>query len=283
MKSVRILANAKINLSLDVLGKRPDGYHSVRMIMQEIPLADDVRIDVSNGDGIEIFCNTPGVPCDERNLAHKAARIFADETKIKANIKIFIDKKIPAAAGMAGGSSDAAAALKGLNRIFGEPLSGEDLLKLGLKIGADVPFCIRGGCAVAEGIGEVLTPAPPLKNAFLVVAKPDFAVSTKWVYENLDLGKVEKRPQTEKVIEGLKSGNLRKIADSTANVLESVTEREYPVISEYKDCMITSGAVFAMMSGSGPTVFGVFDHESNAKAAYSLMESKTKDSFLLKL
>lgn len=224
MKS-EIKANAKINLSLDILGKLPNGYHKVEMIMQSIPLSDTVTIETEDGEGIEIFCEKQGVPTDSRNSAYKAARIFMDKAGIKAHIKITIDKKIPAAAGMAGGSTDAAAVFKGLNNIFGEPLCDEELLTACTEVGADVPFCFMGGCALAEGIGEVLTPVLPLKDVHIVAAKPDFEVSTKWVYENFKTDNADKRPDTKEVLRAVACGNLTDLAKYTANVLESVTEK----------------------------------------------------------
>ena len=280
---VSLCAEAKINLSLDILGKLPNGYHSVKMIMQSIPICDTVTVEETEGEGIELICEKDGVPTDNRNTAYKAAQLFLEKTDIKRKIKITLDKKIPAAAGMAGGSTDAAAVLKGLNQLFDEPLSKEEILELCVKIGADVPFCYLGGCAVCEGIGEVLTPIKPLENAYLIIAKPDFEVSTKWVYENFKMDNVSKRPQTSAVIDAVETGNLKALRENTANVLESVTEREYPVIKEYKEILSQKGAVLSMMSGSGPTVFGIFDNETKAQNAYNIMKELTKDTFLLKI
>ncbi len=280
MKTV-IKADAKINLSLDILGKLPNGYHSVEMIMQTIPLSDTVTVEAEDGEGIEIFCDKEGVPTDSRNSAYKAAKLFLEETKLCAKVKITLDKKIPAAAGMAGGSTDAAAVLRGLNNLFNSPLDDEKLSALCLKIGADVPFCLMGGCALSQGIGEVLTPIAPLKGAYIVVAKPEFEVSTKWVYENLRLDKVSRRPDTKAVIDAIAKGDLKTLAEKTANVLETVTEKEYSVITEYKEKLKEKGAILSMMSGSGPTVFGIFDSEEKAKAAYEEAKTWTKDAFLL--
>lgn len=283
MKSVTIKAPAKINLSLDILGKLPNGYHSVEMIMQSIPLFDTVTVDADYGSGIELFCDKEGVPTDSRNTAYKAAELFLSESKIKSKIKITIDKKIPAAAGMAGGSTDAAAVLKALNVIFENPLSDEEILKLCLKIGADVPFCYLGGCALSQGIGEVLTPISPLENAFIVIAKPQFEVSTKWVYQNFKTENVLKHPDTDAVISAISMGDIKKIAENTANVLETVTELEYPIISKYKNLLRENGAVLSMMSGSGPTVFGIFDDEDKANHAFEIMQGLTTDAFILKI
>ncbi len=278
-----VLAQGKINLSLDILGKLPNGYHSVEMVMQAIPLCDRVMIECQAGEGISIVCDKEGVPTDSRNSAYKGAKLFLEETGITARVKITLDKKIPAAAGMAGGSTDASAVLRGLNDIYGKPLKEERLMELCLKIGADVPFCLMGGCALSQGIGEVLTPIVPLKGAYLVVAKPNFDVSTKWVYENLDLAKVTKRPKTQAVISAISEGDLTALAENTANVLETVTEKEYPVISEYKSLLREKGAVLSLMSGSGPTVFGIFEAREKAEEAFESIKKLTQDAFLLEI
>ncbi len=282
MKTV-VLAQGKINLSLDVLKRLENGYHSVEMVMLSVPLCDKVTLEVSEGEGIELLCNKEGVPTDSKNTAYKSARLFLEETKLSAKVKITLEKNIPAAAGMAGGSTDAAAVLKGLNDLFGKPLSEEKLLALCLKIGADVPFCLKGGCALSQGIGEVLTPIAPLTGAYLVIAKPDFEVSTKWVYESLDLSKVTKHPDTKAVIDAIARGDLDALKASTANVLESVTEREYPVISEYKALLYEKGARASLMSGSGPTVFGIFNDKNKAEKGYNALKALTKDAFLLEI
>ena len=283
MKSITAVSNAKINLSLDVLGSRSDGYHEVRMIMQSIPLSDEITVEISDGEGIEILCAHEGVPEDGRNIAYKAASLFLERTGNLAHIKITIDKTIPVAAGMAGGSTNAAAVLKSLNTLFDSPLSEKELLALGLKVGADVPFCLMGGCAISEGIGEILTPIKPLSGAFIVVAKPDFSVSTKWVYSNFIPERIEKHPDTEKVRDAIAKGNIYEIAKYTANVLESVTESKYPVIAEYKKIMSENGAILSMMSGSGPSVFGIFDDKAKAQKTYSLMKDINNETFIIEI
>ena len=283
MKSISLNAPAKINLSLDILGKLPNGYHSVKMIMQTIPLFDTVKIEASSGSGIEIICGKEGVPTDNKNSAYKGAELFLEKANISSKITITLNKKIPAAAGMAGGSTDAAAVLKGLNELFDYPLSEKEILELCLKIGADVPFCYIGGCALSEGIGEVLTPLSPLENAYIVIAKPDFEVSTAWVYQNFKMENVSRHPDTETVISAIKNGDLNELSKSTSNVLETVTEKEYPIITEYKNILKEKGALLSMMSGSGPTVFGIFDDLTSAENAYKEMQNLTKDSFLLKI
>ncbi len=301
MKKITLSAPAKINLSLDILGKRSDSYHEVKMIMHTVPLFDTVTVyaDEIGGENcrncenfencdksqseIELFCTNPDIPTDSRNTAFKAAQLFLCEIGKTAKIHIEIDKKIPSAAGLAGGSTDAAAVFSALNEIYGFPLEKSRLLKLSEKVGADVPFCINGGCALAEGIGEKLTPLAPLKNVWAVIAKPDFEVSTARVYEAYVPERVEKHPDTDSVISALKRGDLESIANHTANVLESVTERKYPVISEYKEYMKNEGAVFTLMSGSGPSVFGIFDNEKSAESAYNFMKAVTDEAYLMKI
>ncbi len=283
MKTLTTSAFAKINLSLDILGKLPNGYHSVEMVMQQIPLCDEVTVTIDDGDGIKLTCNKSDVPTDNKNTAYKAAQLFLEKTGICAKIKIHIDKNIPAGAGMAGGSTDAAAVLKLLNQAFNCPLSKDELLEICLKIGADVPFCFMGGCALSQGIGEILTPVSPLKNAYLVIAKPQFSVSTKWVYQNFKMENVRNRPNTKLVIDSISSGNIKLLNEYSANVLESVTENTYPVISEYKELLNENGSVFSMMSGSGPTVFGIFDNEIMAETAFKSVSKLTPESFILKI
>lgn len=301
MKKATVFAPAKINISLDVLGKRPDGYHEVKMIMHSVPLFDTVTVyaDELGGESCvhcenydncnksqsetELFCTNPNVPTDSRNTAFKAAQIFLEEIGKTAKVHINIDKKIPISAGLAGGSADAAAVFSALNEIYGFPLDKARLLKLSEKVGADVPFCISGGCALSEGIGERLTTIVPLKNVWIVIAKPDFEVSTARVYGAYVPERVEKHPDTDKIISALRSGDLSGIAENTANVLESVTERKYPVISEYKEYLKNEGAIIALMSGSGPSVFGIFDNEKAAESAYNFMKAITDDAYLMKI
>ncbi len=283
MKKLSALAPAKINLSLDILGKLPNGYHSVKMVMQEIPLCDEISVEITDGNSIEIVCDKQGVPTDSSNSAFKAAKLFLEKTELSAGVRITINKKIPAAAGMAGGSTDAAAVFKLLNEMFAYPLNESEILDLCLKIGADVPFCYLGGCALSEGIGEILTPITPLKNAILVIAKPQFEVSTKWVYQNFKIENVKIHPDTDSVIKAIADSDLGTLSRSSANVLETVTETEHPIISDYKRLLKENGAIMAMMSGSGPTVFGIFDNQSLADSAYSVLKELTPDSFLLKI
>lgn len=265
--TVTLKALAKINLGLDVLGRRENGYHDVRMVMQTIYLYDNVTLEKTEEAGIHLTCNLFYLPVDETNIAYKAAKLLMDEFDIKEGVRIALDKHIPVAAGLAGGSANAAAVLVGMNRLFSLGLSQKDLMERGVSLGADVPYCVMRGTVLAEGIGEILTPLPPLPKCCVLIAKPGISVSTKTVYEKLDSQEIEKHPDIDGILEGLDKQDLLKVASSMGNVLETVTIGDYPVIDEIKDVMKEAGALNAMMSGSGPTVFGIFDDRSKAKEA----------------
>lgn len=267
MDKMELKALGKINLGLDVLGKRPDGYHDVRMVMQTIYLYDQITITKRKESGIGLSTNLFYLPVNENNLAYRAAKLLMDEFEIRSGVDIFLEKHIPVAAGMAGGSSNAAAVLYGINRMFDLGLSMEELMKRGVSLGADVPYCIMRGTVLAEGIGEILTPLPPMPRCQIVVAKPPVSVSTKMVYEKIDSRRIVEHPDIDGIIEGLKEGDVTKIASRMGNVLEQVTMEEYPVIDKIKKLMNEGGAKGAMMSGSGPTVFGIFTEKSLAKKA----------------
>lgn len=274
MDMLELKALGKINLGLDVLGKRENGYHDVRMVMQTVYLYDQIHMKKEEKPGISINTNLYYLPVNENNLVYKAAKLLIDEFDIKEGIKIGLDKHIPVAAGMAGGSSDAAAVLFGMNRMFGLGLSREELMDRGVKIGADVPYCIMRGTVLAEGIGEILTPLPAMPKCTVLLAKPPVAVSTKLVYEKLDSMNIIEHPNIDGILEGLKHQNLHEIASNMGNVLEEVTVSEYPVIERIKDEMKASGALNAMMSGSGPTVFGIFDNRNQARLAMQRIKQK---------
>lgn len=264
---MRLKAFAKINLGLDVVRKREDGYHEVRMIMQTVDIFDRLEMEVTDGDKITISSNLSFLPNDGNNLCHKAAKLLFDEFGIKKGLNINLEKKIPVAAGMAGGSSDAAAVLVGVNKLFGLKLSMQELMDRGVKIGADVPYCVMRGTALSEGIGEILTPLSPMPHCYIVVAKPKINVSTRFVYENLRLDIIEKHPDIDGMTEAIKNGNLAGVAERLSNVLETVTVREYPVIEEIKTFLKDMGAMNALMSGSGPTVFGIYGDRMSAYEA----------------
>ena len=277
---VRVRAHGKINLGLDVLRKREDGYHEVHMIMQQVGLYDNIEIKYLGmcTDGkryIEIETNLKYLPVNENNLAYKAAQMLMDEFNIMESISIKIRKMIPVAAGMAGGSADAAAVLKGVNKIFGLGLNSKQLMERGIKLGADIPYCIMGGTAVAEGIGEILTPIKNMPSCYIVLAKPGISISTKFVYGNLKVDEIENHPDIDGIINHINNGNLHGMASMMGNVLEKVTIDEYPIINELKKIMIELGAINSIMSGSGPTVFGIFDDVTIAKKAYNALKSNS--------
>ena len=270
---ISLKALAKINLGLDVVRRREDGYHEVRMIMQTIQLYDRLDIKRTQEPGIQIQTNLSFLPVNENNLIYKAAKLLMDEFSITDGVSVKLDKRIPVAAGMGGGSTDAAAMLIGVNRLFSLGLTKRQLMERGVQIGADVPYCIMRGTALAEGIGEALSPLPPMVKCPVLIAKPSISVSTKFVYQNLKLDDTTIHPDIDRLIDDIKAKNLHDIAAHMGNVLETVTIPNYPVIDEIKKHMLSNGAVGAMMSGSGPTVFGLFDDEDTAKKAYKAMRS----------
>ncbi|HHU62788.1 MAG TPA: 4-(cytidine 5'-diphospho)-2-C-methyl-D-erythritol kinase [Clostridiales bacterium] len=266
MDHIDIKARAKVNLALDVLGRRPDGYHNVRMVMQSIDLYDEVRVVSTDGD-IRLYCDDKSLPLDENNLAYRAAMLLKERFNVRRGADIHIRKNIPVAAGLAGGSSDGAAVLKALNELWGIGLSGQKLMELGLALGADVPYCILGGTALAEGIGEVLTPLPDLPKTWMVLVKPEIDISTKWVYTHLDLDKLTDRPDIDAMVKAVEDRDIRAVAENLSNVLESVSARRYPVIEAIKNGLTGMGALGSVMSGSGPTVFGIFKDRAAAQRA----------------
>ena len=270
---ISLKALAKINLGLDVVRRREDGYHEVRMIMQTIQLYDRLDIKRTQEPGIQIQTNLSFLPVNENNLIYKAAKLLMDEFSITDGVSVKLDKRLPVAAGMAGGSTDAAAMLIGVNRLFSLGLTKRQLMERGVQIGADVPYCIMRGTALAEGIGEALSPLPPMVKCPVLIAKPSISVSTKFVYQNLKLDDTTIHPDIDRLIDDIKAKNLHDIAAHMGNVLETVTIPNYPVIDEIKKHMLSNGALGAMMSGSGPTVFGLFDNEDTAKKAYKAMRS----------
>lgn len=273
MDEISLKALAKINLGLDVVRRREDGYHEVRMVMQTINLYDRLDIVKKKEPGISIKTNISFLPVNENNLIYKAGKLLMDEFGIAEGVSVKLNKRIPIAAGMAGGSTDAAAMMYGINKLFDLGLSRKALMERGVKIGADVPYCIMRGTALAEGIGEELTQLSPMVRCPILIAKPSISVSTKFVYQNLKLDENTVHPDIDKLVEDIKKKDLGKIASDMGNVLETVTIPNYPVIAEIKERMLQSGAVNSMMSGSGPTVFGIFDDEETARKAYADMKS----------
>lgn len=259
-------AYAKINLGLDVIGRLENGYHVVKMIMQTVGIYDVLTLK-KIPEGIVVTTDNGELPTDDNNLIYKAARLMREAYNITEGVSIHLEKNIPIAAGMAGGSTDAAGTFLGMNELFEIGASVQELQKLGVKVGADVPYCIMGGTALAEGIGEILSPLPAPPESFLVVAKPDINVSTKYVYEHLDAEGVEKHPDIDGMIEALRDSDLQGIVSRLGNVLETVTVKKHGIISTIKQCMIEQGALGSLMSGSGPTVFGIFTDAEKAQRA----------------
>ncbi len=274
MDYIRLKARGKINLALDVTGIRPNGYHDVRMIMQSIGIYDGLDIKRMAEPGIKLDSNLKFL-ASENNLAYRAAKLLMDEFSPGEGVRIYLYKYIPISAGLAGGSTDAAAVLYGMNRILGLGLTDQELRERGAKLGADVPFCLMRGTVLAEGVGEILTPLPPAPNCHVIIAKPPVGVSTKMVYEAFDKIEVLDRPDIGGMINAIEAGDLLGMASLMKNVLEEVTIPMHPVIKEIKELLVEKGAIGAMMSGSGPTVFGLFADEEQARLAYrALRESR---------
>ncbi len=274
MQFIELKALAKINLGLDVLGRRENGYHDVRMVMQTIYLYDDVKVERKKNGKVTVESNLFYLPANENNIAYKAAQMLREEFKIQEGVHIKLKKRIPVAAGLAGGSSNAAAVLFGMNRLFDLKLSQEQLMEYGVKLGADVPYCIMRGTVLAEGIGEELSPLSPMPKCYILIAKPSISISTKMVYEKLDACEIVEHPDIDGIIHALDEEDLESVAGRLGNVLEQVTIAECPVIEEIKDCMKECGALNAMMSGSGPTVFGIFKSKQEAQEAMKSIKRK---------
>lgn len=268
----KLRAYAKINLGLDVVGVLPNGYHEVRMIMQTVGIYDELSFEKTE-NGIVITTDAGELPTNEDNLIYKAVKLLFDKYAISEGVRIHLQKNIPIAAGMAGGSTDAAATLKGISELFELNCDEKELRELGVKIGADVPYCIMGGTALAEGIGEKLTKLSPAPDCFLLVAKPDINVSTKYVYEHLDAQEDYEHPDIDGMLDAISKGSLDGVVSTMGNVLETVTVPAYPVIDTIKARMRELGALNSMMSGSGPTVFGIFDQEAVAAKAFESLKA----------
>ena len=273
---MRLRAMAKINLALDVLGRRPDGYHDVRMIMQTVTMYDDIELLKKPESGIELSTSVPYVPADERNLAYRAAQILMDEFGVKEGLRIRLHKFIPVSAGLAGGSTDAAAVLVGVNSMFHLGLSAEDLMKRGAALGADVPFCVMRGTALAEGIGEKLTRLPPVPECSVLIAKPGISVSTRAAYEALRENEITSRPDIDGMITSIRNGDLYGVASRMENVFQPGIAEMHPVIKELITQIEENGAIKAVMSGSGPTVFGIFDDKKKAEQAAHILRQERK-------
>lgn len=282
MDKISIKAYAKINLGLNVLRKRDDGYHDVSMIMQSINLYDTLTIKRMENTGISVSTNLSYLPTDKGNLVYLAAKLFVDTFHITDGLYINLDKKIPVAAGLAGGSSDAAATLKALNELYQTGLTLNELMNLGIKLGADVPYCIMLGTALSEGIGEILTPLDPIPPCYIILVKPSISVSTKYVYENLLINSDIFHPDIKKMIHAIESRDLNELASHMDNILQTVTIKNYPIITKIKEQLLELGALTSLMSGSGPTVFGIYDKKEIAEKAYEILKTQSlgKEIFL---
>lgn len=279
--TILMQACAKINLSLDVTGKREDGYHTVKMIMQTIDLHDDVRVALTQTGQLTLSCNLSFLPVDAHNIAYQAAQLFYAKTGVRnPGTEIKIWKRIPVAAGLAGGSTNAAAVLRALNHLHQTALSIDTLCEYGLELGADVPYCLRGGTMLAEGIGEVLTPLQKLPHCYVVLARPPYSVSTKEVYAQMNGGKISLRPDTNGLLQAITQGNYDEICHRMYNVMEPITSGWHSEIQEIKDVLFSCGAQGAVMSGSGPTVFGLFDQYAHAEKAYRQLKAQYTESYL---
>lgn len=278
---MELLARAKLNLTLDVLGKRPDGYHDLRMVMQSITLADTLRLEPGAGSETRVFTNLSFLPTGDKNLAAIAARCFYKALGREGALDIHIQKRIPVCAGMAGGSSDAAAVLRGLNEAEGFPFTPVELARVGEQVGSDVPYCVLGGTALAEGRGEILTELPALPHCWIVVCKPDFSISTPELFGRIDAARVRRRPDTAGVLDALKAGDLQGVARRMYNVFEDVLpERQAARVADIKRVLIQCGALGAAMSGTGPTAFGLFTDRKQAEAAVAMLSQEHRDVYL---
>lgn len=276
---MKIKAYGKVNIALDVIGKREDGYHLLRMIMQTVDIYDELTLTPCD-EGIHITCDKEFVPTDKRNLVYKAIELFCNTYDVRNGVKVHIEKNIPVEAGMAGGSTDAAAALKGMRDLYKREISDEKLMELGVKIGADVPYCIQGGTALCEGIGEIITPLKPFSNKLMVIVKPNFGVSTVETYQGFNLKEVIEHPRVDELIEAMEKDDLGYVANNMMNLLELVTIKNHNEIQEIKDIMIQYGALGSLMSGSGPTVFGLFEDIKIAEKCYKELNKKYNQVFM---
>lgn len=274
-----VKAFAKINLSLDIVGKREDGYHLLEMVMQNVDLHDDIVMEEME-EGIMLTCNKAYVPVDERNIAYKAAKLLMDTKGIRKGVRIDITKRIPVAAGLAGGSADAAAVLKGMNELFDLKMSTEELMEEGLKLGADVPYCIVGGTCLCEGVGEVVTPLRPFRGHTILLVKPSFGVSTKEAYGLFELDRINRHVETGKLIKAMEDDDLNGVNYYSRNLLENVVLPRYPILKSIKKMLSRSGSIVTLMSGSGPTIYGIFRDVSAADNAARALNRNNNEVIL---
>lgn len=277
MNTITKQCRAKINLAIDVLGKRQNGYHDVRMVMQQVDICDTVKINLRSGSGIVLHGDN--MPLDETNLAYRAAQAYLSAAGAEnIGCDIYIEKRIPMGAGMAGGSTDAAGVINGLDELLGTSMSLENRMQIGGRLGADIPFCVMGGCVLAEGVGDELTPLPEPPKVYYLIAKPAQSVSTKWVYENLDFSKKPKNLNIDALVSAIKDGDLNGIYKNMGNVLENATTAICPAVEEYKSAMNKLGAKASLMSGSGSAVFGIFEDKAAAEHARVMFKETHKEA-----
>ncbi len=282
MPAMEVKAHAKLNLSLDVLGRREDGYHEMRMVMQTVALSDRIRLEAGTGEPLRMTSNLGFLPADGRNLAAAAALRLLEETGADpGGLAIDLWKSIPVCAGLAGGSSDGAAVLRGLNRLLGLGLSQGRLAEIGARVGSDVPYCVAGGTALAEGRGEILTPLPPLPRCHVVLCKPGFSISTPELFSRIDSARIRRRPDTAGLLNALEAGDLDGVARRMYNVFEdALPARRAGEVQSIKNILIQNGALGASMSGTGPTVFGLFRDGDAAGRAYGALRESYRETFL---
>jgi 4-diphosphocytidyl-2-C-methyl-D-erythritol kinase len=279
---VSLKAYAKINFSLDVISKRDDGYHELKTIMQTVDLHDDISIEESDGQGITIKCDKQFIPTDKKNIVYRITEYILQKYNIKKSININIKKNIPVGAGLGGGSSDGAAVLLGLNKMFDLSIKNEELMQIGKSFGADIPYCILGGTALAEGIGEKLTPLSNLPETIILICQPKVRISTSYVFGKFEFSKTYDRPDTGLLLTAIENSDIKTLACNMKNVLETVTTKEYPVINQIKEELIKNGALGAMMSGSGTAVFGIFDNYKKAQKASKELKKFSNEIFITK-
>ncbi|WP_303861367.1 4-(cytidine 5'-diphospho)-2-C-methyl-D-erythritol kinase [Alkalibaculum bacchi] len=279
MNKLTLEARAKINLTLDIVNKREDGFHNVSMVMQTISLCDTLHFKVIE-KGIKLNSNNPRLPKDERNIIYKSAKLLLEQTKVDKGIEVYVKKRIPIAAGLAGGSSNAASTIIALNKLWNLNLEDKSILEIGAKIGADVPFCMIEGTALAEGVGDVLTNLDPLPKFYVVLVKTSIRISTPWAYSLVNVKSIKNHPENLKMIEGIQGGDVQMITSKMRNVFEDFIFKKYPRLTDIKEKMIRLGALNSLMSGSGPTIYGLFEDEKTAKNAYSELKKSYKEVFI---
>ena len=281
MMELTVKAYGKINLSLDIIRKLPSGFHDMRMVMETVELHDDIQITLSEGDGVSMRSNLSFLPSDSKNIAVKAAKLFFEALSLpKQHVAIKLFKRIPVAAGMAGGSANAAAVLRGLNILLETGLSKEELMHMGAELGSDVPYCIVGGTKLAEGRGEVLTALPALPDCHIVICKPKFSISTPELFSRIDCSKIRHRPDTDGLLHALEARSLNQVSMRLFNVFEDVLDSRGREIGQIKTTLLHAGALGAAMTGTGPTVFGLFDKEADANSAYIKLKEHYRETFL---